>query len=128
MPLYEYGCGACGAVSEINHRISEPAPADCPECGKPALSKLISASNFRLKGAGWYETDFKSEGKRNLAGDNEPVEKASTTKDSSADSKSISAPAAAESKPADKSKAESKPAGKAESKPVKAPKPAEKND
>lgn len=69
MPLYEYSCGACGAVSEINHRMSEPNPTDCPRCGKPELSKLISAAGFRLKGAGWYETDFKSDGKRNLAGD-----------------------------------------------------------
>ncbi len=69
MPLYEYSCGACGAVSEINHRMSDAAPTDCPRCGAPQLSKLISAAGFRLKGEGWYETDFKSAGKKNLAGD-----------------------------------------------------------
>lgn len=83
MPLYEYACGACGVVSEISHRLSEPSPTDCPECGKPALSKQISAVGFRLKGEGWYETDFKDKGQRNLAGD-----KASGT--SGADSKAAS--------------------------------------
>ncbi|MGD8796710.1 MAG: zinc ribbon domain-containing protein, partial [Thiohalophilus sp.] len=42
---------------------------DCPACGKPALKKLISASGFRLKGGGWYETDFKSGNRKNLAGE-----------------------------------------------------------
>lgn len=69
MPTYEYQCGACETVSEINHRMSDPSPTDCPTCGKPQLSKLMSAAGFRLKGGGWYETDFKSDGKRNLAGD-----------------------------------------------------------
>lgn len=110
MPLYEYGCGACGEVSEISHRLADPAPVDCPACGAPGLSKLISAAGFRLKGEGWYETDFKSGGKRNLAGD------------SNGDAK----PAAAEGKSEGKSesrgetgsatKAESKPAAKPEAK------------
>ncbi|MGQ0502143.1 MAG: FmdB family zinc ribbon protein [Panacagrimonas sp.] len=72
MPLYEYRCSACNKVSEINHRMSDAAPTDCPVCGAAAtLSKQISAASFRLKGAGWYETDFKGQGQsqRNLAGD-----------------------------------------------------------
>lgn len=92
MPLYEYGCSQCGKVSEISHRLSEPSPTDCPACGAPALSKLISAAGFRLKGAGWYETDFKSDGKRNLASDSGGAEPAAKT-----ESKSESAPAAAAS-------------------------------
>ena len=44
---------------------------DCPECGEAALKKLISAPNFRLKGSGWYETDFKKDNQKNLAGDRE---------------------------------------------------------
>jgi len=69
MPLYEYQCQACGKVSEINHRMSDPPASVCPVCGKPALEKLISAAGFRLKGGGWYETDFKSGDKRNIASD-----------------------------------------------------------
>ena len=72
---------------------------DCPSCKKPALKKLVSAPVFRLKGAGWYETDFKSEneGKRNLADREEPAEKsedkaASTATAESADTKSVSKP------------------------------------
>lgn len=67
MPIYEYVCAACGAESEVMHKVSE-APGDCPACAKPALTKLISAAGFRLGGGGWYETDFKSANKRNLAG------------------------------------------------------------
>jgi len=48
-------------------RMSDPVLTDCPECGKAKLQRLISAAGFRLKGAGWYETDFKQGNKRNLA-------------------------------------------------------------
>ena len=49
-------------------KISDAPLTDCPECGQPALKKLISAAGFRLKGGGWYETDFKKSGdkKKNL--------------------------------------------------------------
>lgn len=107
MPLYEYHCNACGADLEILHGISEAAPKKCPECGKLKLVKRVSAAGFRLGGAGWYETDFKSDKdkKKNLAGD-----------------KSEPAPACAPGgceKPACAAAAESKPA-----KPAKADKPA----
>jgi putative FmdB family regulatory protein len=74
MPFYEYQCGACGAHHEAMQKISDPPLKKCPECGRPRLRKLISAPVFRLKGGGWYETDFKSdqEKKRNLAGDDKP--------------------------------------------------------
>ena len=94
MPLYEYGCSACGEVSEISHRISDPAPVECPLCGAPKLSKLISAAGFRLKGEGWYETDFKSGGKRNLAGDSTGEGGKSGGGESKGDGKSESKPAA----------------------------------
>src|SRR5882672_6561782 len=69
MPIYEYVCKACGHETEIMHKISDPAPKKCPECGKPKLVKQMSATGFRLSGGGWYETDFKSGSKRNVAGD-----------------------------------------------------------
>jgi putative FmdB family regulatory protein len=50
-------------------KISDPPLVDCPACGKPALQKLVSAAGFRLKGGGWYETDFKKDRKKNLAKD-----------------------------------------------------------
>lgn len=67
MPIYEYECGACGYRYETLQKINDPLLINCPECGKPALKKLVSAAGFRLSGSGWYETDFKSDGKRNLA-------------------------------------------------------------
>lgn len=66
MPIYEYLCKACGHEAEIMHKISDPAPKKCPECGKPRLAKQMSATGFRLGGGGWYETDFKSANKRNV--------------------------------------------------------------
>jgi len=66
MPIYEYQCGACGHTLETLQKISEPPLTTCPACGAGALKKLISASAFRLKGGGWYETDFKTGGKKNV--------------------------------------------------------------
>ena len=74
MPIYEYACKACGHQFDVLQKVSDPVLTDCPACGQAELRKLISAPVFRLKGKGWYETDFKSdkENKRNLAGDKEP--------------------------------------------------------
>ena len=67
MPIYEYQCEACGHYLETLQKISDPPLADCHKCGKPALKKLVSAAAFRLKGGGWYETDFKTGNKKNVA-------------------------------------------------------------
>lgn len=69
MPIYEYQCNACGHEMEALQRMSDDPLKDCPVCGKAKLSKKISAAGFRLKGGGWYETDFKTGNKKNLAGD-----------------------------------------------------------
>jgi len=97
MPIYEYRCENCGHEMDALQRISDAPLVDCPECGQPALKKLISAAGFRLKGGGWYETDFKSGNKKNL---HETGEKKETAKTS--DKK-------------DKGGAEKKPAPKADS-------------
>jgi putative FmdB family regulatory protein len=69
MPIYEYRCEACGHLLEVLQKISDKPPKSCPACSKRALKRLMSAPRFRLKGAGWYETDFKTDKdkKRNLA-------------------------------------------------------------
>lgn len=69
MPIYEYECGACHHQMEALQKMSDPALKQCPACGKDELAKKISAAGFRLAGSGWYETDFKSGKKKNLAGD-----------------------------------------------------------
>jgi len=66
MPIYEYQCTECGYQTEVLQKISEEPLKDCPECGKPAMKKMVTAAAFRLKGGGWYETDFKSGKKKNV--------------------------------------------------------------
>jgi putative FmdB family regulatory protein len=66
MPIYEYQCKSCGHELEKLQRISEDVLKNCPACEKPELKRLISATAFRLKGSGWYETDFKKDNQRNL--------------------------------------------------------------
>lgn len=67
MPIYEYQCQQCGHKFDKLQKISDDPLLDCPDCGKPELKKLVSAAGFRLKGSGWYETDFKTGNKKNLA-------------------------------------------------------------
>lgn len=67
MPIYEYRCQSCQHELEKLQRLSDPVLTVCPQCGKAKLRRLMSAAGFRLKGAGWYETDFKQGNKRNLA-------------------------------------------------------------
>jgi putative FmdB family regulatory protein len=80
MPFYEYECQACKFYTEVMQKITDAPLARCPSCGKRALKKLVSAPVFRLKGGGWYETDFKSdkENKRNLLGADKEEAKADT--------------------------------------------------
>src|ERR1700758_5312076 len=107
MPFYEYECQACKFYTEVMQKISDAPLIRCPSCGKRSLKKLVSAPVFRLKGAGWYETDFKSdkESKRNLLADKE--EPAAAAKAEGAEGKPA-APAAEESKPAEGKSAQPK--------------------
>ncbi|GGY65878.1 hypothetical protein GCM10011613_07220 [Cellvibrio zantedeschiae] len=83
MPIYEYQCEACGHALEALQRLSDGPLVDCPACNKSTLKKQISAAGFRLKGGGWYETDFKSGNKKNLAGDSGSGTSSSSTSSSS---------------------------------------------
>lgn len=101
MPIYEYQCQSCGKELEVLQKISDEALLDCPECGQPSLKKKVTAAAFRLKGGGWYETDFKSGNKKNLHGAAGDTAASSSNSDSTpgAGEKSGSSPAAAD-KPA----------------------------
>jgi len=103
MPFYEYECQNCKFYQELLQKVSDPPLKKCPSCGKSTMKKLVSAPVFRLKGGGWYETDFKGdkENKRNLAVDKEP--------DTSSDSKPPKPVAGAEAK-ADAKSGDAKPA------------------
>jgi len=67
MPIYEYKCEACEHELEALQKMSDDPLKDCPACSAASLKKHISAAGFRLKGSGWYETDFKSGSKKNLS-------------------------------------------------------------
>ena len=77
MPIYVYRCGACGYQKEFLKRLSDAPLTDCPECGKRAFNKRVTAAGFHLKGTGWYATDFKNSGTKPAA----KTDKADTTKD-----------------------------------------------
>jgi len=106
MPIYAYRCEACGHELDALQKISDAPLTDCPACGAAALKKQLTAAAFRLKGSGWYETDFKKDGKKNLhdVGD-QPKEKAAGA-DKSKDTGTNTA--AADKQPAAKPAAEAK--------------------
>ncbi|MDX1605302.1 MAG: zinc ribbon domain-containing protein [Candidatus Competibacterales bacterium] len=96
MPFYEYRCDQCGHELEAMQKLADPPLTDCPDCGESRLRRLISAVGFRLKGGGWYETDFKTGDKRNLvesgdkAGKQGGKDKADAKTDSKTDGKTQS--------------------------------------
>ncbi len=90
MPIYEYRCDNCGHEFDTLQKVSDDALTDCPACGKPALVKKVSAAGFRLKGGGWYETDFKSGKKKNVAGSDSSSSGSSSSGSSSSSSDSSS--------------------------------------
>ena len=99
MPIYEYACRSCEHQFETIHKASEPALTDCPECGETTLRKLLSAPVFRLKGGGWYETDFKTGDRKNVVGNGD-----SDKTDSKPDDGKAKADAAGSAKTTDGSK------------------------
>lgn len=122
MPFYEYECSNCKFYVEALQKVSDPPLIKCPSCGEQTMQRLISAPVFRLKGSGWYETDFKSEkeAKRNLAEGDAPAEPASTDSDDKAKAPiKVKKPAISKAakksaaKPAKSVKTASKPAQKA---------------
>ena len=69
MPIYEYECTACASTHEILQKLSDAPVVECPQCHQTTLVKKVSAAAFRLKGGGWYETDFKNKKESKLAND-----------------------------------------------------------
>ena len=67
MPIYGYACKNCSHTLDALQKMSDDALLECPECGEPALKRQLSAPRFRLKGQGWYETDFKKDNQRNIS-------------------------------------------------------------
>ncbi len=105
MPIYGYICKSCEHSFDALQKMSDQVLEDCPECGESSLRKLLSAPKFRLKGKGWYETDFKSGEKRNIAGDADQssTDKSSTDQSSTDKSGSTESKEGTPSKDGDKS-------------------------
>src|ERR1700691_2332059 len=114
MPFYEYECSSCRYYSEVLQKITDKPLKKCPPCGKNTFKKLISAPVFRLKGSGWYETDFKTDkdNKRNLAGGDK--EDASAKSESGTESKTETKAEDKTDSKADAKAAAGKSAGKAD--------------
>ena len=112
MPFYEYECQACKFYTEVMQKISDAPLTKCPSCGKRRLKKLVSAPVFRLKGGGWYETDFKSdkEAKRNLLGADKEEAKAESKPESKEGKPEAKDAKVADTKPADTKAPAPKPA------------------
>jgi putative FmdB family regulatory protein len=81
MPIYEYCCEHCGNELEAWQKITERPKKVCPVCGKHKLVRLISQTSFRLKGTGWYVTDYAS-------GNNPSAKKQDTEKEPRSTAKS----------------------------------------
>lgn len=116
MPFYEYECAACRYYVEVLQKITDAPLKKCPSCGKLRLKRLISAPVFRLKGSGWYETDFKSdkENKRNLAGSEPAAVEAKPAETKTGETKASDTKASdTKAEPATKTEAAPKPAAAA---------------
>ena len=63
MPIYEYQCQSCGHQFDVIQKVSDEKLTICPKCNEKKLKKLVTSAGFKLKGTGWYETDFKNKKK-----------------------------------------------------------------
>ena len=122
VPIYEYLCDACGERLEVMQKISERPLQQCPACKQNRLRKLVSASAFRLKGSGWYETDFKHGGKKSVSSGSEDSGadkdkesgKGKEMKPAKSEEKAENKESPVEGKPASKDKDRDKAAGKSD--------------
>ena len=108
MPIYEYRCAACGTTHEVLQKISEAPPTACPTCHADALTKLVSAAGFQLKGSGWYAPDFKNGSK--------PATKTETKAETPSEGKPEASPATKPEAKSDAKSADAAPSKPAESK------------
>ncbi|MFT5482678.1 MAG: putative FmdB family regulatory protein [Halieaceae bacterium] len=108
MPIYEYQCQACQHQLEALQKMNDEPLLECPTCGESQLKKKISAVAFRLKGSGWYETDFKTGDKKNIAGDAGSSKSADSTKSSGDSKPSGDAKSSGDSKPSGDAKSSTK--------------------
>ena len=102
MPIYAFECSTCGHRFDRLQKLSDADPATCPSCGAATVRRQVTAPAFRLAGGGWYETDFKKDGKRNLAEGSSGGDAGKPADTKPADSKPATPAPAAPSAPAAK--------------------------
>src|SRR6185503_86283 len=77
---------------EYLQKLSDAPIQVCERCGQAAMSKLMSAAGFQLKGSGWYVTDFKNSGAKAKAaeanGKTDTEKKTETSQQADTDKKS----------------------------------------
>jgi len=93
MPIYAFQCQACGHHFDRLQKLSDADPTECPECAQAAVTRKLTAPSFRLAGGGWYETDFKKDGKRNLAEKGDAPKADAKPETKAAEAKPVAAPA-----------------------------------
>ena len=119
MPIYEYQCSLCEHKMEALQKMRDDPLKQCPACARPGLRKLVSAASFRLKGKGWYETDFKTGDKKQLA-ESDSAKAAASTDGGGSDGDSSKKSGSGDKAAAEtgKSKSENKPSSSRDSKSV----------
>lgn len=102
MPIYAYRCEACGYAKDVLQKMSDAPLSQCPECGKDAFRKQVTAAGFQLKGSGWYVTDFRggsggasAPATASASGDAAPAASTAAGTDSAASAAPAPAPASA---------------------------------
>ena len=95
MPIYAYKCSDCGHQKEVLQKISDAPLTDCPDCGQPSMTKMVTAAGFQLKGSGWYATDFRNKDSGGTGGKTDKPGTTESANDGKADGAAAPAPAAA---------------------------------
>jgi putative FmdB family regulatory protein len=106
MPTYDYQCDACGHAFEEWQSFHDAELNKCPQCKKKKLRRLLGGgAAIIFKGAGFYETDYRSDSYLAAAkAESEPKAEAKAeaktdaTPETKGDSKTVKP--AAEAKPA----------------------------
>jgi putative FmdB family regulatory protein len=66
MPIYEYECTECKHNEEVIQKMDDDPLTECSKCKTETMERMVTSAAFRLRGNGWYETDFKTGKRKNL--------------------------------------------------------------
>ena len=75
MPTYEYECLKCGQVFDVFQKITDEPLKRCPKCKGKVQRRIGAGAGIIFKGAGFYATDYRSDGYRKAAKAEKPSSK-----------------------------------------------------